>query len=266
MQNIAIKKILKDRPFSLILSGGGALGIAHLGVLYDLEKSQLSPHEIVGTSMGGIIGACMAIGLKEVDILSHIKDFSSVSKWIKFSFSGNAIVDNSKIERILSDIFQDKKMSETLIPLKLITTNLKNGHKRVFTAKDDIYIKDAVLATMAIPGVFDEHLIEGEIYGDGFLCENLGINEATYPTLLAIDVLGENSFEKEMPNNFFKTANVMEMFEKSMRLLIYNQSKTHLKNLDKNIYLIEPKTSNYNTYHFHKYKEIRALGLGLLDD
>ncbi|MDQ7084356.1 MAG: patatin-like phospholipase family protein [Sulfurovum sp.] len=152
MQKTAITKILKDSPFSLVLSGGGALGIAHLGVLHDLEQHHLTPSEIIGTSMGGIIAACMAIGLKESQILSHIKDFSSVSKWIKFSFSGNAIVDNSKIERILSSIFQDKKMKETLIPLKLISTNIQNGHKRVFTAQDDIYIKDAVLATMAIPG------------------------------------------------------------------------------------------------------------------
>jgi NTE family protein len=67
-----------------------------------------------------------------------------------------------------------------------------------------------------------------------------------------------------MPDNFFKTANVMEMFEKSMRLLIYNQSKTHVQNSDKNIYLLEPKTKEYTTFSFHKYKEIRALGLGLL--
>ncbi|MDQ7084355.1 MAG: hypothetical protein Q9M36_05265 [Sulfurovum sp.] len=97
------------------------------------------------------------------------------------------------------------------------------------------------------------------------MCENLGINEASYDTLLAVDVLGENSFEKQMPNHFFKTANVIEMFEKPLRLLIYNQSKAQRENSDKNIYLLEPKTSNYNTYHFHKYLEIRALGLGLLD-
>ena len=266
MPQKALKERLQTTPFSLVLSGGGALGIAHLGVLYDLEKHHLIPHEIIGTSMGGIIASCMAIGLKEAEIHAHIKDFASVSKWIKFSFSGNAIVDNSKIKRILNTIFKDKKMHQTRIPLKLITTNLKNGDKRVFTADDDIYIKDAVLATMAIPGVFDEHLIEGELYGDGFLCENLGINEATSPLLLAVDVLGKHSFEKEMPNNFFKTANVMQMFEKSMRLLIYNQSKTHQENSDKNICLIEPKTSHYSTYHFHKYLEIRALGLGLLDD
>ncbi len=79
-----------------------------------------------------------------------------------------------------------------------------------------------------------------------------------------MDVLGENAFHKVMPDNFFKTANVIEMFEKSMRLLIYNQTQTHIKNANKNIYLIEPTTKEYKTFQFHKHKEIRALGLGLL--
>jgi len=250
--------------FTLVLSGGGALGIAHLGVLHDLEKQALIPAELVGTSMGGIITACIAIGMKESEIYEEIKAFSSIGKWIKFSFQGNAIVDNSKIDAIFTKLFGARKMKDTLIPLKLIATNLINGHKRVFDSHDDIYIKDAILASMAIPGVFDEHVIEGETYGDGFLCENLGVNEATYENVLAIDVLGENSFEKELPDNFFKTANVLEMFEKSMRLLIANQSKTHIENSDKNILLIEPLTKEYNTFHFHKHKEIRALGLGLL--
>ncbi len=255
---------IKTNNFTLVLSGGGALGIAHLGVIHDLENKDIVPQEIVGTSMGGIIGACMSIGLKEEEILEHIKSFSSVTKWIKFSLSGNAIVDNSKIESIFDSIFKDKKMQDTIIPLKLIATNLRNGHKRVFSAEDDITIKDAILATMAIPGVFDEHIIEGQPYGDGFLSENLGVNEASFDTVLAIDVLGENSFEQDMPDNFFKTANVMQMFEKSMRFLIYNQTQTHVKNSAKNIILLEPETKAFNTFSFHKYKEIRALGLGLI--
>jgi len=257
-------KNFNTNNFTLVLSGGGALGIAHLGVLHDLEKKSLVPAELVGTSMGGIITACMSIGLSETQIYEEIKAFSSVTKWIKFSFSGNAIVENSKIESIFSRLFGNKKMKDTAIPLKLIATNLLNGHKRVFTAEDDVYIKDAVLATMAIPGVFDEHIIEGKTYGDGFLCENLGVNEASFDDVLAVDVLGENAFEKELPDNFFKTANVMEMFEKSMRLLIYNQSKTHIRNSQKNIILIEPVTKDYNTFSFHKHNEIRTLGLGLL--
>ena len=125
-------KNFNTNNFTLVLSGGGALGIAHLGVLHDLEQKSLIPAELVGTSMGGIITACMSIGLSETQIYEEIKAFSSVTKWVKFSFSGNAIVDNSKIEAIFSKLFENKKMKDTTIPLKLIATNLLNGHKRVF--------------------------------------------------------------------------------------------------------------------------------------
>lgn len=254
----------RQHPFSLVLSGGGALGIAHLGVLHDMESKGFKPAEIVGTSMGGIIGACLAIGMDEAQIYEQIRSFVKVSNWIKFSFSGNAIVDNDKIAEIFETLFSKRKMADTDTPLKLIATNLKNGDKRVFDAEDDVYIKDAVLATMAIPGVFEEHTIEGEVYGDGFLCENLGVNEASFDHILAIDVLGEHSFEKELPDNFFKTHNVLEMFERSMRLLIYNQSRTSLQHSPKHIWLIEPDTKAFSTYQFHKHEAIRAKGLGLI--
>lgn len=255
---------LQDYPFSLVLSGGGALGIAHLGVLADLERQHILPSEIIGTSMGGIIGACMAIGLHEKEIYTILQEFASVSKWISLSFSGNAIVNNHRIEQIFDNIFCDKMMKDVSIPLKLIATDLENGDKRVFHAQDDVLIKDALLATMAIPGIFTEHTIEGKTYVDGFLCENLGINESVYGTILAIDVLGKHAYDNQLPDNFFKTSNVLEMIEKSMRLLIYNQTKVHLSHIDKKVYLIEPHTKAYKTFHFHKIDEIRKLGVGLL--
>jgi len=255
----------ETEAFTLVLSGGGALGIAHLGVIHDLERQNIIPKEIVGTSMGGIIGACMAIGMKEQEIHKQVNSFSGVFNWIKFSFTGNAVVDNEKIAKILEGIFQDQKMSDTVIPLKLITTNLHTGHKKVFSAADDVYIKDAVLATMAIPGIFQERVINGETYGDGFLCENLGISEAVYDDVLAVDVLGKNAFESSMPDNFFKTMNVIDMFEKSIRLLMYNQTQSIIRHSTKNITLLEPVTKEYKTFHFHKTEEIRALGLGLIN-
>jgi len=62
-------KNIKTNNFTLVLSGGGALGIAHLGVLHDLEKENITPSEIVGTSMGGIIGAFLAVGLIGLGLL-----------------------------------------------------------------------------------------------------------------------------------------------------------------------------------------------------
>lgn len=259
-----MKTLCKDQPFSLVLSGGGALGIAHLGVLHDMETEGLVPAEVVGTSMGGIVCACIAIGKKEREIYALLDDFSAISKWIKFSFSGNAIVEDDKIAQILGTVFGERKMSDTIIPLKLITTNLRTGAKRVFDTNDEVLIRDAVLATMAIPGIFEEQLIEGTLYADGFLCENLGLNEACHDAILAVDVLGKNAFAGEMPDHFFKTSNVLEMFERSMRLLIYNQTKTNLKNSPKKILLLEPDTADFKTFHFHKLDEIRSRGLGLL--
>lgn len=259
-----IQKEIKNKEFCLVLSGGGALGIAQLGVLHDLEKMNLSPSEIVGTSMGAIIGACLSIGIKERKIFSFFKDFANIFNWIKLSFTGNSIIGSKKIEKILDNIFFDTKMKDTKIPLKVIATNTLNGNIKVFNSTDDVKIKDALLASMAIPGIFEEKRIDNIIYSDGFLCENLGINQSSYDDILAIDVLGQNSFNKNMPNHFFKTNNVLDMFEKSMRILIHNQTKTSLSISKKNILILEPITKDYKTFHFHKYKEIRELGLGLL--
>ncbi len=258
-------KNLKNNNFSLVLSGVGALGIAHLGIIADLEKYNLMPAEVVGTSMGAIIGACVAVGMKEKDIFLLIKEFSSILKFIKLSISGNSITKTSKIERTLSRVFLDTKMKDTKIPLKIIATDILSGDIKVFTRDDDVKVKDAVLASIAIPGVFEERSINGTIYSDGFLCANLGVAQADCENILAVDVIGKNSFKAQMPNNFLKTSNILEMFEKSIRILIYNQSKTILKGLTKNIYLVEPDTSKYKTYHFYKYREIRELGLNLID-
>ncbi|MCF6330627.1 MAG: patatin-like phospholipase family protein [Sulfurimonas sp.] len=260
-----IKNKIKNKKFSLVLSGGGALGIAQLGVIHDLQEVNLSPSEIVGTSMGAIIGACLSIGMKENKIFHLFKEFSNIFNWVKLSLTGNSIIGSKKIEIILNNIFSDLKIKDTKIPLKIITTNTLNGDIKVFDSTDDIQIKDALLASMAIPGIFEEKSINNSIYSDGFLCENLGINQAKYHDILAVDVLGKNSFDKNMPSNFFKTNNVLDMLERSVRILIYNQTKTSLSISTKNIYLIEPITTNYKTFHFHKYKELRKLGLNLLN-
>jgi NTE family protein len=232
-------------------------------VYHDLEKHDILPSEVIGTSMGGIISACIAVGMSEKKMYEEIQNFTAISKWIKLSMQGNAIVKNTKIEVIFDEIFADKKMSDCQIPLKIICTNLKTSQKRVFSKEDDVYIKDALLATMAIPGIFEEREIEGEVYGDGFLCENLGVNEASYHEILAVDVLGKNSFEEALPQHRLKTRNVINMFEKSMRFLIYNQSTLHIHHLDKNIHLLEPHSKEYRTFDFHKHEAIRKLGLGL---
>ncbi len=254
----------QNQEFSLVLSGGGALGIAHIGVIEDMQNLHLVPKEIIGTSMGGIIGACLATGMSAHEIYALFEKFSNLFNWIQLSFDGNAVIKHEKIRTIFEDIFGDAKLSSTDIPLKIIATKLQTGQKRVFCSQDDITIVDALLATMAIPGIFQEHIIDNEVYVDGFLCENLGILECKCKQILAVDVLGKNSFDTTMPTSKLKTLNIASMFEKSMRLLIYNQTQAHKALCTKTLYVIEPDTKNYKTYQFHKYNDIYLLGKGLL--
>lgn len=251
--------------FTLSLSGGGALGIAHLGVIADLEIAGKIPSEIIGVSMGSIIGACLAIGMREGEIFRHIETISKITNWAKLAKGGNTILDNTKIAKIFDSLFGETYMHQTKIPLKIIATNLKNGNKRVFDSNDEtILIRDALLCSMAIPGMFPEHTIDNIVYVDGFLCENLGLLDATNGYILAVDALGKNSFKHGLPDNMSKFKNIMTMFGKSMRLLIHNQTKTNIALCKKNVHLIEPNTEKFETFHFNKAKEIRELGIGLL--
>lgn len=256
---------LQKSPFSLVLSGGGALGIAHLGVIADMERFKLEPDEIIGTSMGAIIGACLAIGMKEKDIVKALKHFGDSSNWINLSLRGNSVIDDKKIKEIFEYIFGNRKICETKIPLKIIATELLSGEKYIFSSSSTTPIVDALLATMAIPGIFKEQHINSLILADGFLCENIGILEATKSAILAVDVMGKNSFDHSLPDSFFKTSNIVQMLERSIQLLIYNQTKSAISQCQKPLYLIEPKTFPFKTFDFNKVNKIRALGLGLLE-
>ncbi len=263
-----MKHPLDTHPFSLVLSGGGALGIAHLGVLYDMEQAGLAPAQIVGTSMGGIVGASLAIGLSEAQIHDNMDDFVKVSRWLNLSFDGNSIIKGRKIRAIFEEIFGDRTLQDTTIPLTLITTDLFTGEKYLFTPESSTPLVDALLSTMAIPGVFEEQHIDGRVLGDGFLCANLALDEAIHDYILAVDVLGTRSFTPALPDNFFKTTNVMEMMERSLRLLILNQTRsaiarTHAQG--KHLTLLEPDTAEFKTFHFNKAEAIRERGLGLLE-
>jgi NTE family protein len=210
--------------------------------------------------MGAIIGSSLAIGLTTEEILKNIEKFSSLKKWIKFSIKGNSLIKNNKIKKILFEIFENKKIKDVNIPLKIISTNLKNGNSKTFRKNDDITIVDAILASMAIPGVFEEQKIKNNFYVDGFLSQNLEILEASSSSIIAIDVLGFNSFKANLPTSFIKTKNIFEMIEKSMRILIINQTKNNIQKLkDKNLKYFDLNTNKFKTFNFNKYQELYNL-------
>jgi len=254
------KEIIKnlDNDFSLVLSGGGALGIAHLNIIRMLEENHLKPKEIIGTSMGAILGACYALNYNEQEIYQFIEKFSNIFKWGKISFSQGSLLSTDKISELFDLLFGDKKISEADITLKIVATDFNTGKANIFDKHTDITIKEAVLASMAIPGIFPPLKIANNYYVDGFISSNLPVEYAEYETILASNVLGKNSFRnyQEKDYQFFgHTKAVLEMLERSLRLIMYNKAQEPL-NKKSGIILIEPKVADFKTFDFHKYKEI----------
>jgi NTE family protein len=161
----------KVKKVGLALSGGLAMGLAHVGVLEMLKEHQIPIDCISGTSAGAIIAALYAFRVP----ISQIIEEAEKLHWSKvFSFprsrmglSGNKIV-GELFTRILGDV----KIEDANIPLFINTVDIQTGQLIVQSRGG---LEDAVLASSAIPGVFSPVEIEGKMLVDGGLMENLPI-------------------------------------------------------------------------------------------
>ncbi len=250
---------LQNEYFNLLLGGGAALGYAHVGVLEYLHEKQLTPHSLHGVSMGAIIAAVMALdGDFEQKRALFEKVFNSLS-WIKIQLSGS-LVSTEKIERMLLDIFGSIKISHLSKELYIQATDYQSGELVLFDRQNDVKVVDALLASMAVPALFPPHEIKGHLYVDGYLSSNLPLNgvQNEFPNLV-VNVTGERAFKKSSIKQL-QELSLLGNLERSIRILIYNQTHTALKHFDKPYILLEPDLSDFKTSHFKKYDAIKQKG------
>jgi NTE family protein len=254
-----------ESRFNLVLSGGAALGYAHVGVVQRLYELDRIPQEIVGTSMGAIVGSAYALGLSKKDFLDLFDEFSNIFKWFRLSFSDASLIDNDKIYAILESVFGDMTVSQVPIPLKIVASNFNSGEIRIFCKDDDIAIKDAVLASMSIPALFPQVEIKGEFYVDGYLGANLGINHLSNSSIqtIAVDVMGLNSlapYVKDKYSFFGHTKAIIKNMERAMRLMMINQTKMIVEDFQGELLLLQPNLHKFKSSHFTRYKKIKEVG------
>lgn len=255
-------KNLQKNKFSLILSGGSSLGLAHIGTIEFLEKNNLQPSEIIGTSMGGVIGALYAIGNTSETINEKLKGIKTHDLFEIKYFQGK--IEYKKAKALLKKMFQNKKISEARIPLKIIATNIKNGEKKVFSSNDNVLIYNAILASIAIPGVLSAKRIKRETFIDGCVCSNLPIEVAKQDNIkLAVNVINKKSKnynyhepKKGFLNNLITKFTVLKNVS---RYYIENQTETKISTTSKLI-LIEPNLKKFNSYKIINYKKIARAG------
>lgn len=153
----------------ITLSGGGARGIVHLGVLKALEEMGLEFSVISGTSAGSIVASMYAYGMKPQQIFDQIRQLS-IFKSLRpaWTWAGLLTMDGLK-ELILKNI-PENNFSALKIPLTIAATEIRKGEVTYFTSGE---LAPAVVASCSIPAVFSPQSFNNNLYVDGGLLDNL---------------------------------------------------------------------------------------------
>ncbi len=186
----------KPRKIGLVLGGGGARGLAHIGVMKVLESEKIRPDIIVGTSIGAVVGGALASGMKAGELEERIACFlesdlyrsselkvmgdteskaeQGLSKRIQSYFKTkirlahalftDSILQIGDIEEFINFFIPDIQIEETAIPFRAVATDLLSG-ELVLMKKGPL--RRSVLASSAVPGALPPVEMNGRQLSDG---------------------------------------------------------------------------------------------------
>ncbi|MES0491556.1 MAG: cyclic nucleotide-binding and patatin-like phospholipase domain-containing protein [Leptospirales bacterium] len=190
-----IARIISGTAVGLALSGGGARGFAHIGVIKALEESNIAIDIIGGTSMGAYIGAMYAKGWTCEELASY-----DISKLIfDMTLPVTSLFAGKKISNGFKSICGEVAVEDLWIPYFCVSSNLTNAEMKVH--RTGILWK-SLQASNAAPGIYPPVVMDGDLHVDGALLNNLPVDimgEICQGNVLGVDVSPAVDM-KENPN------------------------------------------------------------------
>lgn len=173
---------------SLALGGGGVRGVAHIGVLRALEAHKFNIKAIAGTSAGGMVGAVYAAGYSTHEIEQVIKAFDPIRSFNRFPNDSVSLLGLGSIAEKISELLGDRTFDDLKIPFAATAVSLHTGKEIVLNQGK---VLDAVLATVAVPGVFPSQEIGGQVLVDGGVLDPVPVQVARWlrPDLPVVAVM-----------------------------------------------------------------------------
>ncbi len=166
-------QLFRRPKVGLALSGGGARGLAHIGVLNVLEREGIPVDFLAGTSMGGVIAAGYAAGLSaefmEQEAL-RMGQWRNLIALMDRSLPRLGLFEGQKVQEYLASHLGDITFDELKIPLALVAVDLETGKEVVLRSGR---VVDAVRATISLPGIFAPFRLDGRLLVDGGVLNNL---------------------------------------------------------------------------------------------
>jgi len=252
------------QTISLVLSGGAARGLAHIGVIEELEKQEFEIRSIAGNSMGAYIAAMYAMDkLQEYKEWVLKLDKVDVFKLIDFTFSSQGLIKGDRVFNKMKTFFPDKNIEDLKIPYVAIAADITNMKEVVFT-EGSIY--DAVRASVSIPTIFTPVKKDNTVLVDGGVVNPIPLNRVKRiegDILIASYVNANIPYDKpeidkkneeneERKNSVYKQK--IKEFRKKLNDILPKNSKKHL-----NYFTLINKSTGLLTHHLslmniEKYK------------
>ncbi len=232
------------------LSGGGARGAAHIGVLQALLENDIEPEIVSGTSAGAIIGALYAAGLSPAAMLEFVKQ-SSVLKLIRVGMPIGGLTKLTYLKERLAEVIPEDSFESLQRELYIAITNLNTGKLEI---RSEGPLFDVILASCSIPLMFKPVEIDGQLYVDGGVLSNLPVACLRERTdfLIGVNVMPHIDVESKNVQNFLGIA--FRCFDLSIRA--NTQPMAALCDV-----CIEPVELNeYHIFQFSRLQQMYELG------
>ena len=270
------------KDIALVLSSGGARGLAHIGVIEELESRGYHITSIAGCSMGALIGGVYAAGkLTEFREWMKTIDRKKILELTDFSLSLNHFVKGKRIIDTIMEFVPDVPIEDLPIPYSAVAADLKEGREVVFS-KGSLF--EAIRASISLPSFYEPVQRDGMILIDGGVINPIPLNRVSRKTgdiLVGADVSGHDYksqweemhrltewqkkdkslkakiLDKLIPDNL--EFNYYTVLSRTSSLMIRQNSilMTKLMNPDM---LIDIQMSRYGGFDYDKSEKIIAIG------
>ncbi len=184
----------KNKSVSLVLSGGGARGMAHIGVIEILEENGYAITEVAGSSVGALIGGIYATG-KLPEFKDWICNLGRIDVFglMDFAFSSKGFIKGERVFMELKKIVQECQIEDLDIPFSCNAVDYHSGEERIFRTGS---LFSAIRASVSIPTLVQPAIVDTHEYIDGGVLNPLPVNlvdrkETTL--LIAVNLNGPES-------------------------------------------------------------------------
>lgn len=184
---------MEKKPLGICLSGGAAIGFAHIGVLQALIDNGIQPEVVSGTSMGAIIGTLYAAGISPKEMMALIEQdrLYKVTKLVTFKpgFWKSGFSSHLVVARLIQDLIPHNSFEGLAKKMHICVTNMNTMQWEIKDSGNDL--SDWVTASASIPGVFEAVQKNDAYYLDGGILNNLPAQpiRAQCRAVIGVDVL-----------------------------------------------------------------------------